>query len=127
MGRRIQAGRNLLGLDLSEKEIQNQILEYLYNRGIFCWRQNTIGVFDERRGCYIKNRSRFAIKGVSDILGVLPKGRILAIEVKSRKGKVSPEQEEFLKKVLQQGGVAILARSLEDVIAELDYLVFDNI
>jgi len=116
-----------LGLDLSEKEIQNQILEYLYNRGIFCWRQNTIGVFDERRGCYIKNRSRFAIKGVSDILGVLPKGRILAIEVKSRKGKVSPEQEEFLKKVLQQGGVAILARSLEDVIAELDYLVFDNI
>jgi hypothetical protein len=127
MGRRIQAGRNLLGIDLSEKEIQNQILEYLYNRGVFCWRQNTVGVYDEKRGCYIRNNSRYVIRGVSDILGVLPNGRILAIEVKSRKGKVSPDQEAFLKNVLLKGGVAILARSLEDVIAELDYLVFDDV
>lgn len=57
----------------------------------------------------------FSIKGISDIIGVLKDGRILCVEVKSEKGKTSPHQEVFLKKINKMGGVALVARSIEDV------------
>lgn len=53
-------------------------------------------------------------KGVSDIIGVW-KGRFLAVEVKTKKGIVSVEQQEFLDSVKSCGGIAIVARSLGDV------------
>lgn len=55
------------------------------------------------------------LKGVSDILGVLPDGRFLAVECKGPKGKPSPEQVEFIENVRKMGGVAFVARSLQDV------------
>lgn len=62
----------------------------------------------------------FGKKGSSDILGILKGGRLLAIEVKNSKGKLSPEQEEFLHEINQRDGWAFVARSLDDVIAKLD-------
>ncbi len=41
--------------------------------------------------------------GVADILGILPGGRFLAIEVKTRRGRVSSRQKAFLKKVNDRG------------------------
>jgi hypothetical protein len=57
----------------------------------------------------------FSIRGVSDIIGVLNDGRILCIEVKSEKGKVSAHQNAFIKKINKAGGVALIARSVDDV------------
>lgn len=53
--------------------------------------------------------------GMADIIGAW-KGWALAIEVKTEKGKVSPEQEAFLAGWSIRGkGISIVARCLEDV------------
>ena len=58
---------------------------------------------------------RYAFVGCSDILGQLKNGQFLAIEVKSEVGKLTEKQREFINKVNTNGGVAFVARSIEDV------------
>jgi hypothetical protein len=57
--------------------------------------------------------------GVSDILGCY-RGKLLCIEVKREGGRLSPYQETFLGAVRAEGGIAIVARSVEDVIKGLN-------
>ena len=47
-------------------------------------------------------------------------GRLLAIEVKSPSGRATEAQAAFLALVATHGGVAILARSLDDLTAILE-------
>lgn len=58
---------------------------------------------------------RFGFEGCPDILGMLFGGRMLAIEVKPRLGKVSDAQEAFLHMVNANGGVGFVARSVHDL------------
>ena len=104
---------------MREKEIENLILEYLKLRNIFAWKNNTMGVYDKNRGTYRKNMNKYAINGVADILGVLPDGKFLAIEVKTPKGKVSPAQQNFLDRVNKENGLAFVARGLEEVVTKI--------
>jgi len=62
---------------------------------------------------------RFGRRGQADILGFMPDGRFLAVECKASDGKLRPEQELFLGRVRRAGGVAIVARSVDDLIAGL--------
>lgn len=55
------------------------------------------------------------LPGSSDIIGCLPGGRFLAIEVKALKGKVSPLQQQFIDNINQAGGLAFVARTIEAV------------
>lgn len=63
---------------------------------------------------------RFAFPGCSDILGQLVDGRLLAIEVKTRTGRVRPAQTAFLATVNANAGVAGIACGIADVIVLLD-------
>lgn len=83
------------------------------------WSNKTMGVYDPVKKIYRRDNSPFFRKGISDILGVF-QGKPLAIEVKSPKGYPSPEQKVFLADFEKHGGIAILARSLIDVIKVLD-------
>ncbi len=58
---------------------------------------------------------RFAWRGAPDLLGQLTDGRILCVEVKAPSGRLRPDQEAFLNTVRCQGGVAFVARSVDDV------------
>jgi len=87
-----------------EKPIENAILAYLNFSGILAWKNQTVGIYDPVKKIYRKSRNIYHISGVSDILGVLPDGIFLAIEVKvekiNSKGKKiktypSREQQEF--------------------------------
>ena len=98
-----------------EKEIENQILEYLNHLGLYCWKNQSVGVWDQRKKIYRRPMNKFHRNGVADILGILPDGRLLAIEVKSAKGRLSDHQKEFLKNVEDNNGLAIVARSLDDL------------
>jgi hypothetical protein len=62
---------------------------------------------------------RFGKVGSSDIIGLLPDGKFLAVEVKTPHGRLSPEQSAFLEKVRGLGGVAIVARSFRELDAAL--------
>jgi hypothetical protein len=57
----------------------------------------------------------FGKKGSADILGCLPGGRFLAVECKAEHGRLSPEQRQFLADVKALGGLAIVAKSWQDI------------
>jgi len=78
--------------------------------GAIVWRNNT-GKLPDAYGRWVE----FGLcKGSSDIIGIY-KGRMLAIEVKTENGKTTKEQDKFLKLVKDNGGIAFVARSEEDV------------
>lgn len=80
------------------------------------WLNDSKGTWDPRRKIFLKKNSRFDLNGVSDILGILaPWGVLVAIEVKSKTGRLRPDQAAFLAWVKRAGGIAIEARSIEDV------------
>lgn len=104
---------------LPESVIESQIFHYLRGRGIVCFKSINVGYFDPIRKVFRKQTSPYFRKGVSDCLGLLSDGRFLAIEIKARYGKVSPEQEQFINDVNKSGGLAFVARSVQDVIEKL--------
>ena len=58
---------------------------------------------------------RFGFPGCSDILGQIKDGRFLAVECKRPTGRLTGDQVAFLTLVRKHGGVAICARSADDV------------
>ena len=71
---------------------------------------------------------RFGKKGSSDIIGVLPGGRFLAVECKSQYGRLSPEQEQFHADIEKLGGFAIVAhnwRELDEALHKAGYGMVD--
>lgn len=62
---------------------------------------------------------RFGFVGCADILGQMKDGRLLAIECKSDVGRLSDAQQNFLATVAAHGGVAGVARSIDDALAIL--------
>ena len=101
----------------SESEIQAAILEYLKHCTdvAFAHRQNTGQTkYVDRHG--EERWVRYGWVGCSDIIGFMTDGRFLAIECKSARGGASDDQIKFLQTVSAAGGVAILARSVDDVI-----------
>lgn len=106
-----------------EKVIQDQILYFLRMRGFLIWQNKSQGTYDPvaRR---FRKPGQFHMNGVPDILGILPDGKFLGIEVKSAKGKLSPSQKEFIEKANTKPCVVFMARSLDDVISRLKELKY---
>lgn len=85
---------------------------------VSAWRNNNGSVFDKKieGGFRKKNKWEKVCGDPVDILGILPDGRFLAIEVKKdSKGKPSKGQVEFLETIKSNGGVAFVAYSIECV------------
>ncbi len=76
--------------------------------GIF-WRNNTGG----------RGRIRYGCPKSSDYLGIMPDGRMLAVEAKDDGGELDDGQRQFRAIVLGCGGVYIEARGIEDVEREI--------
>ena len=56
------------------------------------------------------------IPGCPDLIGwIAPEGRFLGIECKGDRGKLRPEQASFRDRLEKDGGLYIVARSVEDV------------
>jgi hypothetical protein len=115
-----------------EKQVENAILEYLRMRGLFCFKLNTVGIYDASKKIFRKSNNKFVINGVSDIIGILPNGRFLAIEVKTDNTKTSKKtyptdnQKFFLANIASNGGLAFVARSVDDVKAEFTKIRVDE-
>ena len=91
---------------MRERDIQKQITEYL-NYALPWWMKAHAG---RRHGVLL------APAGTPDIIGYDHDGYVVFIEVKTPNGRLTPEQEQFRKDVLNNGGaIYILARSVEDV------------
>ncbi len=104
----------------SEAQILKAIMQLLHKHPKVgrAWRQNS-GTFAQQYGEKTHYVRANTAKGMSDIMGILKDGRTLAIEVKSAIGKIMPHQREFLLSIHIAGGVAFIARSVQDVIDRL--------
>ena len=103
-----------------EGEVQAACLQYLKARGIFHWRQNNGGVRLPKGNGQAGFYRMCSIKGVSDILGVLGDGRMLAVEVKAPGQSPTPVQEAFLRAVGERGGVALCVDDVQQLADALD-------
>jgi len=98
-----------------ESRIKKAILDYLNFKGWLCVPQRSVGIWKKKNGSYIPLRQ----KGVADIICIAPFrdfGLPVAIEVKTEEGKLTDNQKEFLKRWQEKGGIATVARSVDDVI-----------
>ena len=100
--------------DITEHALQLQIMDYLslnYPKHYF-WRNNS-GALRNKYDRLV----RFGKVGSSDILGVSPDGRFIALEIKRPDGsyKPTPAQLEFLQAVASRGGIAGIVTSTEEV------------
>ena len=109
-------GGRRLDRDVIEKEavLLDRIRTALSNCGVLVWR-NHVGVSRQASGHYA--HSGLAV-GSSDLVGLVPPfGRFIGIEVKRpRFGRVSARQERWLALVRSFGGVAGVARSVEEAL-----------
>lgn len=114
-----------IAIPMSEMQLVAVIIEYLRWRGVLALRINSGKlVLDGSSGTRHKPRVfRGAPPGTSDIIGCLPNGRFLAIECKTGKNKPTQLQQVFLTMVRASGGIAFVAYSLDDVIAQIEPLL----
>lgn len=94
-----------------EHEIQTAIIQYLTAKKIFMWRNNT-GMIQTQDNRFM----RFGQVGSADIIAIHG-GICYGIEVKSSTGKLSEAQEAWGNRLAQAGGVYVIARSVDDVMA----------
>jgi hypothetical protein len=104
----------------SESDLETAILNFLVRKGLFVWRNNTAGIYDANRQVY-RNGNAYSITGVSDILGILPNGQFLAIEVKHPKRNTKPtkSQAAFIDRINNEGGVAFSTNNLGYVVMKM--------
>lgn len=100
-----------------EKDIQRAILDLLRIKKYVVFKHHSTG-FTVRDGSAVAFRQ--GDRGIADIIGCSPTGRFVAIEVKRKGGRASDDQLAFLDAVRQNGGIAILAHSIDDVLAHLE-------
>lgn len=105
-----------------ETRIRRLICSYLKLKhpSVFFWVSDRIGVYDARIGSFRRNMDPYRIKGIADILGIFPNGKFLAIEVKTKTGRVSEDQKEFLDRINKMGGLAFVARGVDCVEKHFD-------
>ena len=83
-----------------EKDITNKILKYL----------KTL----DRCYCFKEHGGSYGSTGIPDIICCY-KGRFLAFEVKTAKGRTTALQEVNIRKINEAEGIAVVVRSLDDV------------
>ncbi len=104
---------------MSEQATVRAILQYLGARQILAWRMNVGAAVTGAEFNASPRFVRFGVKGMADIIGIMPGGRFLAIEVKSRGGRPTVYQQAWLEQVARAGGLAFVARSVQEAAARL--------
>ncbi len=80
--------------------------------GCVLFRNNT-GGFENKAGRWVQ----FGLcKGSSDLIGIMPDGRFLAVECKAGRKQPTQEQKDFIALVNSKGGVAGVVWSVQDFI-----------
>lgn len=97
---------------MSTNALTKAVIDLFTLKGYKVWRQNTAGIYDEKKGVY---RSGSATKGISDVIGFHKQtGKFVAIEIKTGKDKLSSFQQNFLNDVAQSGADAyVIHNSIE--------------
>jgi hypothetical protein len=98
---------------MKESDLLSYALTTLKRHDVVAWRVPNGPVMHSVNGNMIRKKS--PIKGFPDIAGVMPNGRFFAIELKTDKGRLSPEQIDWITKLNMSGAMAIVLRSKEEI------------
>lgn len=100
---------------MTESDLMRSIMIALSNDGHFVVRVN-VGKFKMEDGRWFDTGLP---KGFSDLTGMTSCGLFFVIEVKTSSGKISPEQAQFIRAMETRGGIAFVARSVDQALHEL--------
>lgn len=100
---------------MREASIQSAIRLAAAKMGIVLFRNN-VGTLQDRNGQYV--RYGLCI-GSSDLIGYMPNGIFIAIEVKTPKKKATAAQMAFLLSVITAGGIGLCCTSVDEFISEM--------
>lgn len=115
-------------LSTKETGLVRACLNWLAFHRVLAWRANNTGVYDPARKSF---RSFHGLKGVPDILAILPRtvglsdgrvvtfGTFLGVECKRPGQRPRPEQGAFLDEVRARGGIGICVHSLRELEEQL--------
>lgn len=97
-----------------EKKLVNECLRLLTLRGYVAIRTNS-GMVLIQDG--VRRRAvRMSAPGVSDIIACGPDGRFVAVECKVGNNKLTDAQKDFLNRIHERGGLALVVRKLDDLL-----------
>lgn len=92
--------------DMTESEIQREIVAYLKVRDYMVFRMNS---------GYIKSNVKLSPKGTPDLLVIAPSGRVLWLEIKTATGKLNVSQTMMHSKLRIHKQVVFVVRCVDDV------------
>jgi hypothetical protein len=98
-----------------EKEVIKACIQYLTLKGYEVIRNNT-GAFVATGENGKKRLIRFGFPGSADIIACSPEGRFVAVECKSDSGRLTIAQQDFIRRVTDRNGIAVVARSVDDLV-----------
>jgi hypothetical protein len=117
---KVQRRRGRTTIDLHERDILRPCLEALSSQyGVTAWRNHAGKVELAKRGKAKTYWMKLGAPGSPDIVGFLSDSRFLGIEVKTRTGAERVAQLAMRAKVEAAGGVWIVARSVDEMLAAL--------
>lgn len=92
---------------MTEASLTDKIKQYLKSvDGLFFWKEHG---------------GQYGSSGIPDLI-VCYRGRFIAFEVKSDKGKTTVLQEITIRKIIKAGGYAMVVRSVEEVRSVIEAL-----
>lgn len=95
-------------------ELTKAVCAFFEAYGGFAYRVNNVGVYDEKTG---KRRAGTTIKGIADVTACLW-GRMIQVEVKIGRDKLSEHQVKFRDNIHDSGGVYFVAKSFQQFTTE---------
>jgi hypothetical protein len=108
-----------------EALLQRQVMLALSDAGCTVWRNNTGTAYQGRvihsSGSTVTLADSRVITfglcvGSADLIGITGEGRFIALEIKTKTGRVSPDQARFIEHVKLMGGIAGVVRSVDDAL-----------
>lgn len=105
--------------NLREQNIVDRCIDVLRQRGCYVWRQNSAAL--PVKDSYGERTIRCtSVNGVSDVIGLTPDGRFVAVECKRGGNGPSGDQQEFLNAVNRRGGLGLIVYDVVDLEQILD-------
>lgn len=96
---------------------------YARKHHLIFWVQESVGVYDAKKGVYRRKTSRWQTNGIADIIVIIKINNLsipIFLEVKTDVGRQSEHQKAFQVLIESVNGFYFVVRSIDDAILSID-------